>query len=329
MVQTKIKPKVKATRKSSQPKSQSTGNINICNVFKLTVSDENHNVMYCDSCNAWLHLECSGVTNKQFELISSTTGKACKGLRWLCGACQEKPALGPKFDVSNEQRFAAMEQVVQNMQTQMVQIVQMLGESSKNKIENKIKTQVAEVLNDHKEGNDKRNNIMLFNLPESADENDPVKDDHEKVKKIVQIMEKEISTESISRENVLRLGKRRPHHQEKPRPVRVTFSTEEIKMKVLRKSYKLNKHVTYGRVIASNDKTEKEQQEDRALMAELNEARKERPGDDLIIFKKKIIKRSEKPSYADIVKESASTSTRDKAKRSDSPSPGKSGGRKD
>ena len=178
-----------------------------------------------------------------------------------------------------------------------------MGESSTNKIESKIKTQVAEVLNDHKEGNDKKNNMMLFNLPESADDTDQEKDDQERVKEIINIMEREVSTESFNKENVIRLGKRRPHHKEKPRPVKISFNNEDTKWRVLRKSYKLNKHPTYGSVIASNDKTAKEQQDDRALLAELKEAKRARPEDDLIIFKQKIIKRSEKPSYADIVKE--------------------------
>ena len=71
---------------ASQPQIQSsTTNSNsssLCKICNLIVSDD-HNAVFCDSCDFWVHLERSGVTAKQFEFINSNAGRACKGLRWF------------------------------------------------------------------------------------------------------------------------------------------------------------------------------------------------------------------------------------------------------
>ena len=290
----------------SQPQTSTDSNINsssLCKVCNLIVSDNDHNAVFCDSCDFWVHLECSGVTAKQFEFINSTAGRACKGLRWFCASCQDTPTQEPRPKQNDDLRITAIEKVCQDMKSQMDQIFSVLSESAKNKIETKIKTQVEEVLNDHKEGENKKNNLLLFNLPEPKSDTDPEKEDLENVKQVVSIMNKDVSTDALDKETVTRLGKWRPQHKEKPRPVKIIFNNEETKWKVLGKSYKLRNVEPYKSVIAANDRTAKELQEDKALKIKLEEAKKERPGEDLMIYKRQIINRKDRPSYAEIVRQ--------------------------
>ena len=292
---------------TSQPQTSSSNNIgsnsSLCKVCNLIVSDEhNHNALFCDYCCFGVHIECSGVTAKQFELINSIAGRACKGMRWFCPSCQDKPIQEPGSNQKDDLRITAIEKVCQDMKSQMDQIYSVLSESAKTKVETKIKTQVEEVLNDHREGENKKTNIILFNLPETNSETDPENEDLKRVKEVVSIMNKDVGTEALHKDNVSRLGKRRPQHKEKPRPVKITFNNEETKWKVLRKSYKLKNDNSYRSVVAANDKTAKELQEDKVLKAELEEAKKARPGEDLMIYKRQIINRKDRPSYADIVR---------------------------
>ena len=157
--------------------------------------------------------------------------------------------------------------------------------------------QVSEALEDQKEKEEKRNNIILFNVPETikSDEKTEFSQDLETIKEIISVVHPNADTVALSGKNVMRLGGRRDG---KVRPIKIQFQEDFTKGKVFRNSAKLRSSEKFGKVNISGDKTKKELEADRLLREKLMAARLEKPDDDLIIYRGNIIPRRERPARA-------------------------------
>ena len=162
---------------------------------------------------------------------------------------------------------------------------------------NQMQIQVSEALIDQKEKEEKRNNIILFNVPETvvSDEKTEMSQDLETIQEIISIVHPNADSVALGAKNVMRLGGRKDG---KVRPIKIQFQEDFTKGKVFRNSVKLRNNEKYEKVNISNDKTKKELMADRLLKEKLEAAKLEKPDDDLIIYRGDIIPRAQRPARA-------------------------------
>ena len=166
-------------------------------------------------------------------------------------------------------------------------------ESIDRKIEDAVEKKVSEYLDEKQEKEKRKSNIVITNLPESKKESpgERKQDDLDRVKEIVQKVLPEVDGSMI--ENPVRLGQFKIGSNVRPRLVRVSVKTEEMKNKILRKAYKLNQGVTNKneKIFINQDLTPKQREVEKALRDELRE-RRDNGEEDLVIRNGRIVQRT-------------------------------------
>ena len=94
--------------------------------------------------------------------------------------------------------------------------------------------------------------------------------------------------------NVSRV-RRRKEKQTRPRGIKIQLSNSDNKLKILRNAKKLAKHATYKTLGLSPDKTQQERTNYTNMRTEVNT--RNGKGEDLIIYRDKIIPRAERPTF--------------------------------
>ena len=149
----------------------------------------------------------------------------------------------------------------------------------KKTVEEAIEKQLRDRENEEKDRQNRKNNIILFGLPESkATENEQRKD--EDIKRIVglskTICQVNITEEAISR--AIWLGKLK---KEKDRPLLITLKEEEKKRQLFQNLNKIrDAGEQFSKVIITHDLTKKQKDELKQLVEQAKEKEKEdQPGE--------------------------------------------------
>ena len=163
-------------------------------------------------------------------------------------------------------------------------------------IEEKIKIEVKQQLEDKKEKESKLNNLIILRLPEQKtnDSTEEYQKDEIEVKKIFEKTNPELKAEmeKVLKENkIMRLGKRKPDSN-KPRPIKITLPDVDMKKQIFRGCKNL-KDSDYKNISVQNDLTAEEREANFKLRQELRERKGK--GEDVCIFRDKIIPVSERP----------------------------------
>ena len=271
-----------------------------------------------------MHRGCTNLTEAHYEFLKTNPNV---DFQWFCQTCKKDESFGsgdPDDRIaSNGTKIDALMQVIEEMQTQMSSLHDRLSKMADNvptgdsvrpvdkEISNQWQAQVAEALDEKDEKEEKKNNIIMFRVPEAEKSNDEkeAEDDIKKVKEILAVVHPHIDTVDIQADGITRLGKNRKDGY--TRPIKVKFMEDGAKVKIFRNANKLKGHKDFSRINISNDKTKKELAADRELKNKLDELRKERPDDDLIIYKGKFIKRSERPGRTDATAQNGAGATSD------------------
>ncbi len=253
---------------------------NPCKKCKKIVGQEK--AAQCDRCTSWVHLGCCGLSRTEYDFLERSN---CEGIKWFCKMCEEDmkgqndptdriAQQGARLD-SLSSVLVTLQQQNQLIHQQNQMILQLL--QNEGRFESKIKAQVEEVLDNQKERDEKKNNVVVFNIPEgdeTEEEDVNNKEDIKKVSKVLEIVCPEIKAEVLNKTSVQRIGRRRRVVGAKPRPIKIKFSGSEIKEKVLKGAKKLKGHDELRTVGISNDRTRMEIEEDRKLKEELEERKK-------------------------------------------------------
>ena len=277
-----------------------------CKVCKKELATKG---IQCDRCCSWLHLDCSGIKAAHFKFLDESQ---VPGLRWHCPGCVVDLETDPdepngrlaqqdtKIDnlgllvqaVQSQQ--AGMMQLQASMQQQNQAILEILKDKNRDcGLEKAIKVQVSELIENQSEKEEKKNNLIIRNVPEVHDEEDNVNktSDQEAVNNILRHVHPSVGDQV----KVIRLGKPRSKDS-KPRPIKITLSDDDRSF-VLNNEKKL-KTYNIKNIRIFRDKTKKEQDEDRQKYAECQKKRED-TGEDYIIFRGDIVLRGDIP---DIIK---------------------------
>ena len=158
-----------------------------------------------------------------------------------------------------------------------------------------MQTHVSKTLNDQHEKEEKKNNVIVYNVPEAtqSDDKTEMRDDLKIVKEIISVVHPNVDNVTLCDKNVMRLGRRVTG---KTRPIKIQFKDDFSKGKVFRNSVKLRSHEKYKNINISNDKTKKELMADKILKDKLEAEKLARPGEDLIIYRGTIMPRKDRPA---------------------------------
>ena len=140
-----------------------------------------------------------------------------------------------------------------------------------------------------KEGNEKetkKNNLILFNLPEFVG-NEEDNDDILKVKEVLGFVKGIPIVDILDSSTVTRLGWKKEEAGEKPRAIRITFGHSGRKMDILRNAWKLANHDDFKKLGLSPDLTKKERTAEIELRAEM--LRRRALGEQIKISRGKIV----------------------------------------
>ena len=135
----------------------------------------------------------------------------------------------------------------------------------------------------------RENNIVISGIPEKTDGSleDRISHDKEKVENLLTHLQ---VWDDVDVVHIRRLG--RPKTDEKScRLLMVKFEKFEHKFTVVKRASSLKQHEEYGRVYINFDLTPMQQMKRKEMMEELK--RRREGGEDLIIFRNKIIPRSQ------------------------------------
>ena len=136
---------------------------------------------------------------------------------------------------------------------------------------------------------------MLFNVPESEKPEalDAAQDDVTLVREILTHVSPDINFGNIEAAQVSRLGFKKGDNN-KARPIKIKLSQTEHKFKLLKECRKLSNFEKYPKIGLSKDKTKSEIAADRNLKIELTRRKEAEPNKDFIIFRRKVMLRSDK-----------------------------------
>lgn len=298
-----------ASRKSSRdrtekkrPKSplkfltDSTDSIDgICRQCTKGIEDAKDSSIYCDRCKGCIHFKCTDMTKKEYDHVNKTVNSK---LIYHCPVCVKEINDGNGEDDRFAQQNARLDNLTEFCQLIMAQNKEILEnlkpENQVQKIEDDIQVQLTEVIQNQSEIDEKKNNLIVFNLPEAEESEDGRKEQEEdvtKVKEILSFLDSRLDTSEINVKNMSRMG-RRKGKDDKPRAIKLILPNADMKFKAIRNAKKLTDFKT-PRIGISFDKTKKEIIEDGILKKLLEDTRTADPTGDYVIFERKVVTRLE------------------------------------
>ena len=270
------------------------GHINSkCRTCTKTIDQENS--LTCDKCEGWVHFKCSKLTKHEYEFLCTTTKTK---LKYFCQACEASASddTGKGAIQIQDAKIDDLSKRFESVELQNKAIMDMLRKDDKKeeKKEQVLKVTVEEAFEDSKEKQEKKNNLILFNLPESESKEEKVsqEEDLAKVRQILKYVNGGSSVQDLEDNQISRMGERKDSSP-RPRGIKIIFSNFHNKMKILKNAIMLGKKEEYKKFGLSPDKTWNERQADIELRKEL-EIRKA-AGEDVIIYRGNVILRKDRP----------------------------------
>ena len=295
----------KGTKKDAQQELAAVPSNSVCKTCNKEI-EEGGSFVGCDSCMTWLHLECSQVPQVEFDFLHKH--KTTK-LLYHCNQCRKESDQRGNKDAHIEAQNAKIEklsEMVQSISEQNQQILDLLKKEKNSVVEVKIEetvqesihTNIKELLDDHVQKDVKKNNLIIFNLPEAEEKGDGLSAESQDLAKVTEILNF-IDTEIITPEaelnvnSISRVGDTKSRDSTRPRPVKIEFPNQRPRNKALRNARNMKNFTKYPKIGISNDKSEKEMKEDRTLRWKLAQHRKD--GQDWTIFDNQPVLRKDIP----------------------------------
>lgn len=244
----------------------------------------------CHNCKKWCHRECSGLSSRQFDCLQG----GGNFLLWVCSTCREVQS-EPQSRV--ESKLDTVLKMLESLTTRLNKIetdqAGVTPEAIEGLITQKVEEKVGECLEELKEKESRKLNIIVNNLPEShgTSIDDQRVADLQKVRGMVTDIIGEVAAEDIS--SPMRLGPIKIGQAPHPRPLKLTIKKPESKEKILRNARKLNNGKEPSqRVYFNDDYTPRERDLHKKLRLELR-ARREKGETNIMINYKtsKIVER--------------------------------------
>ena len=257
----------------------------------------------CDKCHCWVHSDekCSELSKSEFKFMARTKSQAIKFVCLKCRLEYNDTVLNPMDAVSRQgAKLDSFGEAIAALQQQNKEIVEYMKKNSKT--EDSIKVHVSEAIDDQKDRDERKQNIILYNIPESDSKSNTAQaelEDIQNVKNVFQFVCPSMDNSNLSGKTVTRCGTKRVPSQDypdpRPRPIKIVLQGPSDVRLLRKNARKLKDNEGLSHVGISEDKTWKEREEDRKLRKELHK-RKNEDKEDVIIYNKQVILRSQLPN---------------------------------
>ena len=236
------------------------------------VIDDFTKAISCEFCAAWVCLHCSGLPERMYDMMLD---EEVSNVLWTCDSCVHAlptiKKLGKTLQgVRDEQDSCKSE--IGKLNTKV------------EKLENSIDTKVQEAIEEYREREARKYNVIIHNIPESKkeDSKDRISEDMESVDSM---LEDGLDVSDVTVTSAVRLGKR---EEGKTRLLKVGVDSVKSKRNLLQNARKLRRTEAWKKVFITPDHTPKERQVNRELREELKR-RSEEGEERLVIRKGKIV----------------------------------------
>ena len=253
----------------------------------------------CDFCESWNHQKCTNLSLTQYNFLSDYP---TSNIKWYCADCDtatlvKKSSLDEKYDNQGKQIHDLSKLVIAiEAQTQMM--MELLQNQNKKTTEpatatteNNLRATVSELLHEQKELEEKKDNIILFNIPESESDDQELSN----IKEVLNHVCPESDFTTITNSEVKRLGQKKDGPDARSRPIKVKIAQAEERSKLLKGARSLKNFQRFQKVGLSRDKTYREILHDREVRDEMTRWRNS--GDpakkDPVYFHGKVMSRTE------------------------------------
>lgn len=269
-----------------------------CNACGLEVGDGDEAIK-CDECNCWIHVACSKIKPKTYELL-----KNADDFEWRCQECKQlanrmKDEL-VSLRLERETLLSANKALSEKLESLECRIValkgevkQELGEEIKNDVMKEVQKSVEEALSkfrDREVKSSRECNLIMYKVTESLkiDGKDREEDDR---KLCAEVIKQCIGNNDYKLEKVVRLGKREQgSDQNKMRPVMITLESANRKWNVIKNAKNMkNAEDKLKGIVISLDLTKEEREREFELRSELRKKR-DNGERDWVIRRGKLVK---------------------------------------
>ena len=239
--------------------SYSNNRDTVCSTCENMLSDDDPSIQ-CELCESWFCLECTEMSQGFYnELVSSAHSD---NVIWYCNGCRR--AIPGVRKVLNA--VSSIHTLQESMNKRLINLEEKVNSKPS---ELSMDYKIDQAMFDLKEREKRKNNVIIYNLPEPQAEDNETKLEQEK-QKIDQICDHvEITT---GFESASRLGEKRDDAA-KPRPLKVVLADESSKQKLLKKSESLKNVEELKKVHVTPDYTHRQRQMNKAMKQEVSKRR--------------------------------------------------------
>ena len=256
----------------------------------------------CDKCDCWVHSDekCSELSKTEFKFMQRTKSEAIKFVCFKCRLEYNDSILNPMDAVSRQgAKLDSFGEAIAALHQQNKEIVEYMKKNSKT--DDSIKVHVSEAISDLRDRDERKNNIILYNIQESDPKANAAQaelEDIQNVKNVFQFVCPSMDNSFLNGKTVTRCGTKRVPSQDypdpKPRPIKIVLRGPSEVGLLRKNARKLKDNEGLRHVGISEDKSWKEREEERKLRKELYK-RKNEDKEDVIIYGGQVILRSELP----------------------------------
>ena len=262
-----------------------TANKGDCKICGKLVKTKDKGIT-CDICEGWHHSSCTGMSDIQYNFYKDE-----EKTNWVCTNCIKnkkeensirdilkdikKSSEDDRENMKQErnQMMDMMKQFTDGMMKQLTDQINRLEDKIETKMNDKIRTsergmmlKLNDEMDERFERLKRKNNVILYGLPESKKENvnDRLIEDIEKTRVLLEKIEVD-----IEKFKLFRLGNK--INPGKIRPVKLEMAKEEDKYSILKGAGKIRniEDEEFKKIIISSDLTLKQRELDRILRDEL------------------------------------------------------------
>ena len=253
--------------------------------------DMGEEAVLCQWCDKWEHRVCAGISTSEYKILTNSSKK----IIFFYSLCHHKVPLALKLedkDSSLSSNYEVLQKAIDDLSIKIDKL-----NSSENDLQWHISTasqQLLNVTNSPSSVNTniikecRKNNQFFYNIPEPSTQSWKADSDF-----VVNLCKATYDFE-IQVAKAFHLGKKT---ENKCRPLLVHLNDDELKSKILTKSYLLRSKTPYEDIYISTDKTKVEQAKHKLLVEELK-ARRAKGETNIIIRGDSIVTKTNPPKQS-------------------------------
>ena len=228
-------------RPSHRPRPTGKQNSDACGRCEVTVR-VGDNGLLCDSCETWYHAGCQQVSAQMFKILDENID-----LQWLCHNCknsarrsslqikqlQEENKNLKEENTALKDRLKLLEEKVLNLENRFSDADANVGLDLE-----EITNKVVENIKEREEKQKRKNNIVMFNIPECRDRNVESRNNQDQGKSEV-IIRDHLKINEFEILEVSRIGRAEVREEanvglnQKPRPLLVKLKDQKMKWEIV------------------------------------------------------------------------------------------------